>query len=174
MIEKVTILQEDTTVLRNLILIVVALAVVWGGIVVYNYLFTSQETVDTRLANMTMKEIGLRKDLFDDHVVSFDPLEPGEFNLVVKGVGSGLDAGRIGYNALAVLDGQNIKLESPRNVFIIYGYQDGELIFTITYITNAPPEIVLHGPFEGEEYIPSFGKAINPEGSMIPSCATSV
>ncbi len=157
--------------LRNLILIVVALAVVWGGFVVYNYLFTSQETVDSRLANMTMKEIGFRKDLFDDHVVSFDPLEPGKFNMVVKGVGSGHDAGRIGYNALAILDGQNIKLNSPRNVFIIEGYQDGELIFTVTYITNAPPEIVLHGPFEGEEYVPSFGRGIEMEHSTIPSCA---
>jgi len=144
--------------LRHLIFVVVLLGLVWGGMSLYNYLFRSRKTVDHRLAERTMKEIPFYPHLFDDHIVSFEAIGPGTFKLVTQGLDDGHEAGRLGYNILAVLDGVNIKLKSPRNVFKIYGYQDEKLIFEITYVTNSEPEIILHGPFEGIEYAPSFTK----------------
>lgn len=141
---------------KYLIAAVCILGAVYAGIFIYNHLFNTRITVDHHLASRTMKEIGMFEQKFGDHIVSLDAIDTGEYKLVTQGIETGQDAGRIGYNLLVVLDRENIKMKTPRSEFRIFGYQDGELILEIHYVTNNEPDIILHGPFEGVEYTPAF------------------
>jgi hypothetical protein len=143
---------------KYLIAAVCILAAVYAGIQIYNHIFTTKITVDNHLASRAMKEIGLFDENFGDHVIGIEPINPGEFKVTVTGIDTGQDAGRIGYNVLVVLDRENIKMNTPRSGFTLYGYQDDVLIFEIHYQTNNEPDIILHGPFEGTQYIPAFSK----------------
>ncbi|MCX6647018.1 MAG: hypothetical protein NTY09_11800 [bacterium] len=143
---------------KYLIALACVLGAVYAGIQIYNHFFTTKLTLDIKLAERTMKEIGMFEEKFGDHVVSLVPINFGEYKLDLQGIDNGQDAGRIGYNVLVVLDRENIKMNTPRKQFTIYGYQDDVMIFEIHYSTNNDPDIILHGPFEGVEYAPSFSK----------------
>jgi hypothetical protein len=156
--------------LQRLIVAVIILAMVYSGFLVYQSMFVSDNSVDARLAGMTLEEIQLQSDTFDNHVLNFELVEPGTYMLEVTGINSPQDAGRIGYNALVVLDGQNIKLKTPRHTFTIMGYQDGILIFEIHYENNMVPQITLHGPYEGVEYSPSFSSRPSMPGDYGHEC----
>jgi len=134
------------------------LGAVYAGIHIYNHFFTTKLTLDIKLAERTMKEVGMFEEEFGDHVVSLEPINVAEYKLDLQGIDNGQDAGRIGYNVLVILDRENIKMNTPRKQFTIFGYQDDVMILEIHYETNNDPDIILHGPFEGVEYAPSFSK----------------
>ena len=144
--------------LKYLFATALLLGAVFAGIQIYNHFFTSDLTLDKQLASRTMQEIEMFEDKFSDHVVSLEPTNPGEYRMVTQGIDNGQDAGRIGYNVLVVLDRENIKMNTPRTNFTIFGYQDDELIIEIHFETNTEPEIILHGPFAGTEYEPTFSR----------------
>jgi len=144
--------------LRYLLTAAGVLLAIWGGILLYNFFFTSQSALDIRLAEEIMEDVELNPDIFHDKVLSVEVIEPTIYVVEVEGVTDAQEAGKIGYNCMASLINNNVILQTTHHNFTIKGYQDGELIFNVFSIATAPeaPTVTLHGPFEGVEYVPSF------------------
>jgi hypothetical protein len=97
---------------------------------------------------------------FWDYIESFTYTgTPGEYKCVVSNIPDGHTAGTFAYNCYAVLDERNNTLvRVGRSDFRIIGEQDGAQIFDLQVSAGSEPVITLHGPWEGEEFTPSFGR----------------
>ncbi len=148
--------------LKHLFIVAGLLAAIWGGILLYNFFFTSQSALDIRLAEEIMEDVTANPDIFHDKILSIEVIEPTIYVVEMEGVTDAQEAGKIGYNCMASLINNNVILQTTHHNFTVKGYQDGELIFNVfsTATAHEAPTVTLHGPFEGIEYIPSFGRVI--------------
>ncbi len=95
---------------------------------------------------------------FWDYIESFRYTgTPGEYKCVTNNIPDGHAAGTFAYNCYAVLDERNNTLvRTGSSNFRIIGEQGGAKIFELNVTAGTPPVITLHGPWEGEEFTPSF------------------
>ncbi len=144
--------------LKHLIQGAGVLLAIWAGILAYNHIFISDDTLDYRLGRVAYQEMQNRPDQFGDNLVDFRMTSTGIYRMNTEGIDSADQAGKFAYNAMVVLIHAKWEMQSSRFIHTIQGYQDGELIFEVTNTSQDEPVVTLYGEFEGDEYVPSFGK----------------
>ena len=116
-----------------------------------------QHAKDRDLGNAV--DINLRTDArFNENFVSFKMLEAGKYECVTRRFTDPQEIGVFAYNVMVVLAERNdTKVHTGRNRFTIVGVQGGDIIFEVVYGSGMQrPGVTFKGPFEGEEYTPSF------------------
>ncbi len=138
---------------------VVVILGIWISWVSWDGFLNAQTARDKNLARMTYENMQ-RMPQSKDNLVSFKCSGPGEYICETTGLNDSHSAGRFGYNSMVVLIERNGVVMTGRALFKIHGYQNGEPIFEVTYNLDGLPEVKLKGPFEGEEFEPTFGSAM--------------
>jgi len=166
-----TIFQEEIVPmeLKHLIQLAGLLLVIYVGILGYNHLFNSEDTLDHRLGKRAMEKMIENDRVFKGHVLNMKLVEPGVYNMQTDGLEDARSAGNIAFNAMSNLSMTKWEMQASRHIFTIYGYDGDVLIFEVTNTSYDEPIVTLHGPFEGEEYTPHFG----PQTSAPPSIRRS-
>jgi hypothetical protein len=144
--------------LRNLIYTLVAALLIWAVVGAVRAFFYSQPAKDRDLANAALETMRLSSQC-RDNLVGFKLIKPEHFRCDTKGLADAHSAGRFAYNTMAILTERNDSMvKTGRNNFTIYGYQDGQQIFRVTYnyALGSMPKVTLMGKFQGETYVPTF------------------
>jgi hypothetical protein len=152
--------------LRTLFYALLAALILWAIVAGVRSFFYTLPAKDRELAQISFDNMHMNPDL-QDNLVKLSAVKEGEFRCETKGLNDAHAAGRFAYNAMVILMHQdNALVKTGRNFLTMHGYQDGKLIFDVTYDyeVRAIPEVTLRGRFEGENYVPTYGPvSIAPE-----------
>jgi hypothetical protein len=152
------IARRRRAMLRNLIYTAIAALLIWAVVAGIQSFFHTLPAKDRALTHATLVNLRTNESL-RDNVVDFTLIEPGKFRCETRGLTDPNDVGRFAYNSMVVLTERNDSLiKTGRNLFTIYGYQDGKQIFEVTYNYDpgSMPQVTLMGPYAGTEWAPKF------------------